>query len=150
MSLNLGHPFKGLFYRIWCASTNYPLGGGVALWLSFLLICLLSPAPALLSQGWPQTPSSFPVEEHTDHKHETHTHTHTHRVWAGLPPLLIQKRQNQCLRKVFFFTVMSLFDPSMSALPILWIKIHQTFDCLTTHRERGLGLGKQANIHLVQ
>lgn len=37
--------------------------------MDFLLICPPSPAPVLLSPGWPQTPSSSPVDRHTNHKH---------------------------------------------------------------------------------
>lgn len=69
MRLIVSHPFKAFFYRIWCVSANSPLGGAVAPWLNFLLICHLSPASVLHSQGWPQTPSSSPVNNHTN-KHE--------------------------------------------------------------------------------
>ena len=72
------HPFKTVFWGPLCASADYPLGGASALWLNSLLICRLSPAPVLLSQGWLQTPSFFPVDKHTSHKHKSHTHTHTH------------------------------------------------------------------------
>lgn len=82
MCIKVSHPFKAFFLQTVMCLSLYPLGGGSTLCLNFLLICPLSPAPVLLSQDWLQTPSSFPVEKHTKHKHEGRTDPHSLRKFS--------------------------------------------------------------------